>query len=120
MMMRVLRPQTIAETLHLLDEAGDDSKLIAGGTALMLMIRNGLLFPEQLIALDRVSGLDYVNVEANVIRLGALTSLRALERSAELQKVVPTLTQALGLVANHRVRQRATIGGNLSETRRPS
>jgi carbon-monoxide dehydrogenase medium subunit len=114
--MRVLRPQTIAETLRLLDEAGDDTKVIAGGTALMLMIRNGLLFPEQLIALDRVSGLDYVNVEANVIRLGALTSLRALERSAELQKVVPTLTQALGLVANHRVRQRATIGGNLSES----
>lgn len=115
MMMRVLRPETIAEALRLLDGSGDDVKVIAGGTALMLMIRNGLIFPEQLVALDRVTGLDYVRVEDGVIRLGALTSLRALERSPELQRVVPTLTAALGLVANHRVRQRATVGGNLSE-----
>jgi carbon-monoxide dehydrogenase medium subunit len=115
MMMHVLRPHTIAETLRLLDEAGEDSKIIAGGTALMLMMRNGLIFPEELIALDRVAGLDHVDVDGDVVRLGALVSLRALERSPEVEKVLPTLTSALGLVANHRVRQRATIGGNVSE-----
>jgi aerobic carbon-monoxide dehydrogenase medium subunit len=115
-MMQVLRPRTVAETLHLLDGAGDDAKVIAGGTALMLMIRAGLIFPDLLVALDRVDGLDYLTVESDVIRVGALTSLRTMERSPELQKVVPTLTAALGLVANHRVRQRATIGGNLSES----
>jgi len=113
--MRVVRPETIAETLRHLDEAGEDTKIIAGGTALMLMMRNGLLFPDQLIALDRVSELDYIAVEQGTVRLGALTSLRAMERSSELRSVLPTLTATLSLVANHRVRQRATIGGNVSE-----
>ncbi|MGV9995354.1 FAD binding domain-containing protein [Streptomyces sp. NPDC003374] len=52
--MRVHKPQSVAATLRLLDETGDESKVIAGGTALMIMMRNGLLLPEQLIALEVV------------------------------------------------------------------
>ena len=113
--MRLLRPQTVAEAVHLLDENGEGSKVIAGGTALMLMMRNGLLYPDQLIALDRIPGLSYIDAGGDVVRIGALTTLRRLQRAPELNRVLPTLTASLGLVANHRVRQRATIGGNLSE-----
>lgn len=113
--MRLLRPQTMAEAIRLVDEAGEGSKVVAGGTALMLMIRNDLLVPDQLIALDRVPGLSYVEAGADTVRLGALTTLRRLQRAPELRQVLPTLAASLGLVANHRVRQRATIGGNLSE-----
>ncbi len=114
--MRVHRPETTAAALRLLDEGGEDTKVIAGGTALMIMMRSGLVIPEQLVSLDRLPGLDAVAVDGDVIRLGALVSLRSMERSAALARVVPTLTAALGLVANHRVRNRATIGGNLSES----
>jgi carbon-monoxide dehydrogenase medium subunit len=114
--MQVLRPETQAEALRLLDEGDEDTKIIAGGTAVMLMLRNGLLYPSQLVAVDRVEGMDYVRVDGEVIRLGALASLRSLERSATVQQALPTFAAALPLVANHRVRQRATIGGNLSES----
>lgn len=113
--MRLLRPQTMAEATRLVDEGGEGSKVVAGGTALMLMMRNDLLIPDQLIALDRVPGLSYIDVGAETVRLGALTTLRRLQRAPELKRVLPTLAMSLGLVANHRVRQRATIGGNLSE-----
>jgi aerobic carbon-monoxide dehydrogenase medium subunit len=113
--MRLLRPQTMAEALHLVDESGEESKVIAGGTALMLMMRNGLADPDELIALDRIPELAYLDAGRDVVRIGALTTLRRLQRAPELNRVLPTLAASLGLVANHRVRQRATIGGNLSE-----
>ena len=113
--MRVLRPETVRQALRALDEAGEDTTVIAGGTAVMLMMRNGLLFPEQLVSLDRLPGLDHIGVEDDV-RIGALTPLRQVERSRELARVLPTLTGATALVANHRVRARATIGGNVCES----
>ncbi len=114
-MPRLLRPETLSETLRALADGGDDTKLVAGGTAVMLMMRAGLLFPEQLVALEHVRELDYVAVEHDTVRLGALTSLRELERSAPLAAALPTLAGAVALVANHRVRGRATIGGCLCE-----
>lgn len=113
--MRLLRPRTMAEATRLADESGEDAKVIAGGTALMLMMRNGLLDPDPLIALDRVPGLSYIDAGDEIVRFGALTTLRRMQRSPELIRVLPTLAASLGLVANHRVRRRATIGGNLSE-----
>lgn len=114
--MQVLRPDTTEEALRLLAAASEDTKIIAGGTAVMLMMRNGLLFPDRLISVDRLSDLDYIEPEPEGVRLGALTSLRRMERSDRLGEVLPTLRAAVGLVANHRVRQRATIGGNLAES----
>ncbi|MFF2246140.1 FAD binding domain-containing protein [Arthrobacter sp. NPDC058130] len=113
--MQVLRPTSVPETLAMLEASDDDAKIISGGTALMLMLRNGLVFPTGFIALDRVEGLDYIQADDTEIRIGALTTLRTVERSAELQTLLPTLTQALGMVANHRVRNRATIAGNVCE-----
>lgn len=114
-MPRLFRPQTLSETLRLLAESGEDTKVVAGGTAVMLMMRAGLLHPEELISIDRVAELNYVTVEPTAIRLGALACMRDLERSNSLSSVLPTLTGAIALVANHRVRRRATIGGCISE-----
>lgn len=114
-MPRLLRPETVSETLGALADGGDGTKLVAGGTAVMLMVRAGLLFPEQLVALDHVRELDYVAIDHDMVRLGALTTLRDLERSGPLAAALPTLASAIALVANHRVRRRATIGGCLSE-----
>lgn len=113
--MQVLRPTGVPETLAMLDASDEGSKIIAGGTALMLMLRNGLIFPTELIALDRIEGLDYIEADDEAIRIGALTTLRSIERSQEMKALLPTLTQALGMVANHRVRNRATIAGNVCE-----
>jgi len=113
--MQVSRPDSTAEVLRILDEESEECTVIAGGTAVMLMMRNGLLYPEHLVSLDRLPDLDYVDAGEDVIRMGALTKLRTLERSRKLQVALPSLTSTLRLVANHRVRQQATIGGNVSE-----
>ncbi len=114
-MARLLRPETVSQALRLLADGEVGTKLVAGGTAVMLMMRAGLLFPERLVALEHVADLDYVEVEPDAVRLGALTRLRDLERSVPLASALPTLARAIGFVANHRVRNRATIGGCLSE-----
>jgi carbon-monoxide dehydrogenase medium subunit len=114
--VHVLRPESTAEALRALDEGGEDTKVIAGGTAVVLMMRNGLVFPEQLVALDRLPGLDRIEIGPDEVRIGALATLRAVERSTELQAALPTLAAAVGLVANHRIRQRATVGGVVCES----
>lgn len=114
--MRVCRPETISDALGVLDEGGEDCIVMAGGTALMIMMRAGFVVRERLVALDRLPDLDHIAVDGSSVRLGALTTLHAMERSPQLREAMPTLARALGLVANHRVRYRATIGGNLSES----
>src|SRR4051812_38876186 len=113
--MRVSRPTSIDEALGLLGEHGEECTVISGGTAVMLMMRNGLLHPEHLLSLDRVPDLERMAVEDGQVRLGARASLLDVERSPQVRAALPTLTSALTLVANHRVRRQATVGGNVSE-----
>lgn len=113
--MQFSRPESTGEALQILADGGEDCTVIAGGTAVMLMMRNGLLHPEHLVSIDRLPDLDFVHTGDESVRLGSLTKLRTMERSPALHSVLPTLGQTLGLVANHRVRQQATIGGNVSE-----
>lgn len=108
------RPRSVEEVLALLDEHGDDAKLVAGGTAFMILSKLGLLHPEHVICCD-LDGLAGVEVTDAAVRLGAATRLRDLERHPQLRAALPVLTAAIGLVANLRVRNVATIGGNLAE-----
>lgn len=114
--MRVLRPETLSEVLDILGEELPETKVIAGGTAVVLMMRNGLLYPDRLVSLDRLSGLDHIEIDNHEVRIGALTTLRQVERSTELGAVLPTLVRGTALVANHRIRQRATVGGVVCES----
>jgi carbon-monoxide dehydrogenase medium subunit len=113
--MRLSRPTSINEALGLLEDHGEECTIISGGTAVMLMMRNGLLHPEHLMSLDRLPGLERITVDDGQVRLGARATLLDVERSAQAQAALPTLTSALTLVANHRVRRQATVGGNVSE-----
>ncbi len=113
--MQLTRPMSTDEALGVLADAGEDCTVIAGGTAVMLMMRNGLLHPEHLLSLDQVPGLDTIDVTADEVRLGASVRLRDVELSPAVQSALPTLTGALGLVANHRVRRQATVGGLVCE-----
>ncbi len=113
--MRTSRPTSVDQALRELAEHGEDCTVLAGGTAVMLMMRNGLLDPEHLLSLDRVPGLDRMDVDGDAVRLGARASLLDVERSVEVRTALPTLTTALELVANHRVRRQATVGGIVAE-----
>lgn len=112
----ILEPSTVAECAAALRQHGDDAKVIAGGTALVLMLKNRLISPTVLVSLSRIAGLNSIRYERGVgLRLGALATIRQAEVSPVVRQHFPTLAETFGKVANVRVRNAATVGGNLTE-----
>lgn len=114
--IEILEPRSAAEAVSALGQHGDAAKIIAGGTALVLMLKNRLVSPEYLVSLGQVPGLDGIRWEPGVgLRLGALATIRHAETSPVVREHFPTLAETFGKVANVRVRHAATVGGNMSE-----
>src|SRR5918992_5659621 len=104
------QPADVAEAISLLD--CDDARPLSGGTALMLMMKAGVLRPRRLVSLRRL-GLG--NIEAHgELRIGAMATLGALERDAAVKKAWPVITRTLRTLSNVRVRNVATVGGALA------
>lgn len=108
-------PETVADAVAALSRYGGEARPIAGGTALVLMLRQGLLQPAALVRLDRLGGLDRIELTDGELRVGAIVTLDELASSPLVRAHVPLLGAACGLVGNVRVRNAATLGGNLCE-----
>jgi aerobic carbon-monoxide dehydrogenase medium subunit len=109
-----LEPESIEEALAFLSKYNGKSKIMAGGTDLILQIRNKAIKPEYVIDITRISGLDYITFDDQWgLRLGALTTIRALETSVELQRKYPIISQAASQLGSVAIRNVATVGGNL-------
>ena len=106
-------PQSVAEVSDLLGRFGESAKIYAGGTELLLAMKEGLVQYERLINVKGVPGLKEVRVENGGLEIGALCTHRELETSPALQEKFPSLVKLEHNVANVRVRQVGTIGGNL-------
>ena len=109
------RPSTLEETLSLLAADPEESKLLAGGTAFTILWRSGLIQAEHVICCAGVTELDYIRAEDGATVLGALATFRSAEVSGVLTRQCPVLASTLHHVANLRVRNVATWGGNLAE-----
>ncbi len=108
------RPTTLVEVAALLAELGEDAALLAGGTSLMNMAKLGLAEPAHAIALGDVGELRGLQPAADGgLRLGATTTLREVEVSPVVRDRAPGLAEAAGHVATVRIRNQATVGGNL-------
>ena len=102
--------KSLPEAISLLEEA--DSRAFSGGTALMLMMKAGVLRPKRLVSLRHL-GLDKIEASGE-LRIGAMTTLRALERSPAVRQGWPVITRMLRTLSNVRVRNVATVGGALA------
>ena len=109
-----LTPNTPEEVLTLLQQHGEDAKLMAGGTALVIMMKQRLVMPDVLISLDRVRGLDYVEESDGVLRLGGLVTHRAAELAPLIRTHTPVLAETYHHVATIRIRNMATVAGSLA------
>ena len=109
----LIEPGSVAEAVSALSSGDGAARLLSGGTALVPMLRLGLLAPERVIALHRVAGLDALDAGAGGLRAGATVTLAALHRSASVRAGWPLLSEAAGRVATPAIRSTATIGGNL-------
>jgi carbon-monoxide dehydrogenase medium subunit len=106
-------PETVADVSGLLSRFGESAKLYAGGTELLLAMKEGLVHYERLINVKNVKGLNQVKSDDGIIRIGALCTHHELETSPVLQQRLRALAQLEQNVANVRVRQVGTLGGNL-------
>jgi carbon-monoxide dehydrogenase medium subunit len=106
-------PQNIEEVLSLLIEYGDRAKVIAGGTDLVPMMKQRTVKPEYIISLG-LAGLNYVDIGSETgLRIGALTTIRSLEQSRQLQSTYTVISQAASQLGSIAIRNVATVGGNL-------
>jgi carbon-monoxide dehydrogenase medium subunit len=106
-------PQTVGEASDLLGRFGESAKVYAGGTELLLAMKEGLVQYERLINVKNLKGLNETTERDGKIKVGALCTHHELETSALLRERLPALHKLEQNVANVRVRQAGTLGGNL-------
>lgn len=109
-----LKPSSIEQAIRLLQEYGDRAVLIAGGTDVMVKIRQNKFSPEVLISLKGIEGLDYVEPYHDGMRIGALATHRQIGESPFIRKRFSALADAVDHLGSLQVRNVATIGGNIS------
>jgi carbon-monoxide dehydrogenase medium subunit len=107
-------PSTLQEALDLLDEHQDDGRPMAGGTALVVLMKQSLLDADHLISLARVPGLSGIRAEADGLHIGALTHHREVESSPIVKQHAPLLAEVYHHVATIRIRNVATVGGGIA------
>jgi aerobic carbon-monoxide dehydrogenase medium subunit len=112
----LVEPSTLGEAVSLLDPEDASVRAIAGGTALMLMMKARLFQPARLVSLRRLDGpLRTVGMnESGALRIGALATLTELEYSPIVAKAAPVMSRALRTLSNVRIRNVATLGGHLA------
>ncbi|MGH8821112.1 MAG: FAD binding domain-containing protein, partial [Rhodoferax sp.] len=109
-----LEPVSIVEASHMLADLGDECRAIAGGTALMLGMRQRMLTPTHLVSLAGLEALRGIDFDPQRgLRIGALVRHADIANSAVVRAHYPVLSSMASRVANPQVRNQATIGGNL-------
>lgn len=104
-------PSTLEETAALLAAHGDDAKVVAGGTELINLMKQGLVQPKALVGLRSLTELTRIETSDAGCRIGALTTLHTLETSDTIKRVLPLLAETCRCVATVRIRVMATLGG---------
>jgi carbon-monoxide dehydrogenase medium subunit len=107
------RPQSVEEATELADRYGEDAAFYCGGTELLLLLKLGYASFGHLVDLKQIEELDGVRAEDGELVIGAAVTHRRLERSELVQERLPALAAMERRVANLRVREVGTLGGNL-------
>jgi carbon-monoxide dehydrogenase medium subunit len=112
----LVEPRSLREAISLLDPDDASVRAIAGGTAVMLMMKAGVFRPRRLVSLRAIerSFAEVATGSGGELRIGALTSLAALERAPAIRREWPVIARTLRTLSNVRVRNVATVGGHLA------
>ena len=105
-------PATLEEAIGLLEQHGDDAKLMAGGQSLLPMMKLRMVSPAVVVDLWRVPDLDTIRQDDGMIRIGAMATHYALHTSPVIQGALPALADAARVVGDPLVRNLGTIGGS--------
>lgn len=109
-----LKPSSIDEAISLIESHGEKAKVIAGGTDVIVKIKEKKIAPHYLISLRNLSALAYIQRDPEgILRLGSLTTHRMLEKSPLIRKHYPGIRDAVEHIGSVQIRNVATIGGNI-------
>ncbi len=108
-------PETLGEASSLLSQYGESAKILAGGTELLLAMKQGVLRYDHLVNIKKIPGLDqwHYDEKAGLLKMGTLVTHRTLEISDLIKKKFPLIVEMERQIANIRVRTQGTVGGNL-------
>jgi len=106
------KPKTLEEALTLLAKYGEKAKLIAGGTDVIVMIKQKTMAPDVLISLQGIPGLDQIKFNGS-LSIGPMVTHRAIEKFEVIRKNFSALTDAADFLGSIQIRNVATIGGNI-------
>ena len=112
--LQLVQPTTAEEASNALADRGEKAKVYAGGAELLLLLRNGLLAAEVLVDVKKITRLHQVRLDDGALRIGACVTHHMLESSLLVREHAPALAYAESQVANVRVRNQGTLGGNLA------
>jgi carbon-monoxide dehydrogenase medium subunit len=108
-------PTTLKKAFTLLEKHGEEARVIAGGTSLLIMMRQRLLMPKIVISLARIPKFDRITYKSNDgLRIGAGARHRDIELFPAVKKHYPLLYETFRKVAQPRIRNMGTVGGNLA------
>ena len=113
-----LAPTSLEEALILRAQFSDEATVVAGGTFIGIVMNQKIMQPQTLLSLRNVSELAFIETgqdEGSALRIGAMTTHRAVERSPLIRRDWPVLAATFELVASPRVRNQATVGGVLAD-----
>jgi carbon-monoxide dehydrogenase medium subunit len=108
--------KTVDDAIALLQEYGDEAKLLAGGHSLLPTLKLRLAQPGHLIDLGRIDGLSYIREENGYVAVGALTTYRTIELSDVLRNRFAILPEGTSVIGDQQVRNRGTIGGSVAHS----
>jgi aerobic carbon-monoxide dehydrogenase medium subunit len=112
--LKLVRPTTVAQAAGALMEFGDKARFYAGGAELLLLLRNRLIDAEVLIDVKKIDRLRRLVTNNGTLRVGACLTHHELAKNALIREWAPSLALAESQVANIRVRNQGTLGGNLA------
>src|SRR5271163_3950193 len=109
-----LRPKTLPEAIGMLQQYGEDAKILSGGQSLIPMMKLRLARPGYLVDINRITGLSHIKEEGGYLKIGGLTREAELEASPVVQAKYPIIVDTAHVIADPQVRNLATLGGNLA------
>jgi len=109
-----LRAGTVAEAVALLEQHGEDAKILSGGQSLIPMMKFRLARPAWLIDINHIPGLTHIREESGFLKIGALVREVELDESELIRSKYPIIHETTRVIADPLVRNAATVGGNLA------
>ena len=109
-----IRPATVEEACRLVSQPNEKVKILAGGTDLLIRIKNSTLLPRKLVSLRDIRGLSSIGFDAEKgLSMDSMVLLSAIENSPDITGNYPAIAEAAATIGSVQIRNRATLGGNI-------